>query len=154
MLKWAFRAHGAAAHVRNSANAAQEAKDIDLIQLFIDHAPSDDDRKCGKGAHAPENIFLVANQVSDYEESADGVQQEPGLINQGACVEGENHNSRKSAEAGPEKKYEIQIAKTLAENAIGRSEHGGEHANANGQHDNAVNEEVETTNENFLSKRN
>jgi len=54
--------------------------------------------------------------------TAHGVQQEPALINQGAGVEGENHDASEGAEEGPEKKNKVQAAKTLTEDAIGRRE--------------------------------
>src|ERR1700680_571920 len=123
------------------------------MHFFKEHEPRNDDGKDGKNTHRAEDIIVVADQVSDHEVAAHGVQQEPALVNDGSGVEGENHDAGDSAEESPEKKYQVQATKALAENAVGRGEHRSEHADTNGQHDDAKNEEVETANENFLAER-
>src|SRR5712671_1059904 len=123
------------------------------MHLFKDHEPGDDDRNDRKSAHGAENVLIVADQISDYKEAADGIQQKPGLINQGTGVEGENQDARNSAEQGPEEKYQVQAAKTPAENTVRRGEHGGEHADRDGQHDDAENKEVKTADQRLLAKR-
>src|SRR6267154_2101892 len=123
------------------------------MHLFKDHAPGDDDRKDRKSAHGAENVVIVADQISDDKEAADGVQQKPGLINHGTRVERENQDARNSAEQGPEEKYQVQAAKTPTENTVRRSKQGGQHANRDGQHHDAKNKEVKTADHRLLAKR-
>src|SRR6202790_5657450 len=89
------------------------------MHFFKEHEPRNDDGKDGKNTHRAEDIIVVADQVSDHEVAAHGVQQEPALVNDGTGVEGENHDAGDSAEESPEKKYQVQATKALPKTPSG-----------------------------------